>query len=48
MTAALIYNGRVVNRVIVRDIEEANFFFQNFTVIQDDDNNYQIGDNYTE
>lgn len=46
MTVALIFNKKVVNRLVVDNLEAAQHLFPNFTVIQDDDNNYNIGDSY--
>jgi len=48
MTVALIFNGKVVNRLVVEDLETAQHLFSNLTVIEDNDNNYNVGDNYTE
>jgi len=47
MTVALIFNKKVVNRLVVDNLEAAQHLFSNLTVIEDNDNNYNVGDSYT-
>ena len=48
MVVAIIKDGIVDNRIVVSSIEKSQSLFPDHISINDDDNNWNIGDTYTE
>tara|TARA_E500000178_G_scaffold2337_1_gene2505 strand:+ start:2519 stop:2665 length:147 start_codon:yes stop_codon:yes gene_type:complete len=46
MEAILVKEGVVVNRVNIMNLENGALIFSNYTVVQDDEKQYSIGDAY--
>ena len=48
MEAIIIKEGVVTNRIIIASLAQGSVIFPNSIVIQDDNRQYSIGDNYAE